>query len=313
MPGSTTLIHRGRKGSYETFEPGSTLHMKGNLIGGLPLQTYHIDGTLGVDTNDGFSWGSDSAYKTIGKFMTVAAALGTRGRVRGLVAPGGYNEDIVLPLNTECPFGQLIAWNPGEGTPSFGAAWLSPATDTPTIHVRARGWLIQGFEIDAHADDGCVRLDSKTSNCNASGTIIRDNLFWGAGSADFGIDSLDGSHFVKVIGNRFVGIDGTALMTSSTDTAPGSWELAHNAFGNNANHVNAALWAAWIHDNGFMRTGDSYTATLQLDLRGGKNNTVGPHNVLGGTYGNAHGYYAGTDDDWYGNYGSAGVTSGDPS
>ena len=62
--------------------------MKGNLIGATPFQEYHIDGALGDDNNDGLAWGADSAFATIGKFMTVAAALGTRGRVRGNVAPG---------------------------------------------------------------------------------------------------------------------------------------------------------------------------------------------------------------------------------
>ena len=147
-PGSQPLIHRGRKGSYETFEPGATLEMKGNFIGATPFQDYKVDGTLGVDTNDGFAWGAEGAFKTIGKAFTAITALATRGRARILVAPGGYSEDLVTPLNADGPFIQVIAWNPT--TQSFGAVFLSSATATePNLTIKARGWGFYGFEFDA--------------------------------------------------------------------------------------------------------------------------------------------------------------------
>jgi hypothetical protein len=316
--GSQTLIHRGRKGSYETFEPGSTLDMRGNLIGATPFQEYHIDGTLGDDNNDGLAWGQDSAFATIGKFMTVAAALGTRGRVRGNVAPGGYTEDVVTPLNTECPFGVLRAWSPT--TRSFGAAWIVAETAaTFSLIIRARGWAFEGFEIGSVANGGSVWFDGSTANSNAAGTELRNMLMggWGA-AASIGIDITgNGAPLSSLYNMHFDGYLADAIRCSESGTdQPRFWDIDGVTFVDNANHMNMnprGFKESRIRRCDFIQIGANRTATKQFDNTGGANCIVGPHNVLSGVYDDASGGYQGSgSDDWAGNYNIAGLTAAEP-
>ena len=107
---------------------------------------FYVDGTLGAASNSGRSWGN--AFSTISLAMTAVGNLGTRGRHRIFVAPGGYTEDIETPLNADAPFGQLIAVNPTRAQ-SFGAVFLTAASAlAPVLSIRARGWLIDGFEFE---------------------------------------------------------------------------------------------------------------------------------------------------------------------
>lgn len=318
MPGSQTLIHRGRKGSYETFEPGSTLDMRGNLIGATPFQEYHIDGTLGDDNNDGLAWGEDTAFKTIGKFMTVAAALGTRGRVRGNVAPGGYTEDIVTPLNTECPFGVLRGWNPG-GHRGFGAVWLTSATATePILTVKARGWRFEGFEYDAPASDGCILLDGLSANSNAAGVVIANSILVGQAQGDFGIDVRgNGAPYASFLGLHISGFTGPAMKVSESGTdVPRFWLVDDVTFVDNDDHILPGSSRGWkesvIQNSHFIEVGANRSATIMLSMLGGANNIVGPLNTLSGTYSIANGYVPSASDDWAGNINIAGMTTANP-
>lgn len=279
---------------------------------------YYVTKQGNDSNNDGLSWGQ--AFLTIQNAFDVVTARGAeRGRATVFVGPGGYTEDLVTPLNTIAPFGQLIAVNP---TPdqSFGATYIVASTaSTYSLIVRARGWLIQGFEIGAVASGGCVWLDGGTTDSNAAGTIIRNCIIggWQAASANGIKITENGAPLTSILNNHFNGIKGKAIYCpdSATDQ-PRFWTIADNTFVDNVNHIAMnprGFKEAWIHDNCFMEVGAINTALEQLDNRGGSNCAIGPNNFFSDSYDAAGGYRAGATDDWFGNAGAGGYTAGDPS
>ena len=282
-------------------------------VGGVdpPTTDYFVDSTLGASGNSGLGWRSH-ALATISQAMTKAAALGTRGRVRIFVAPGEYAENVVTPLNTECPFGQLIAWNP-TGRESFGAAYIIPASGV-ALTVRARGWLIQGFEIDGVADSTCVWLDGSTANSSAQGTEIRNCLIVGQNTCQYGIDVTgNGAPHTKVIGCGFYGFaptttDGKCITcTSSATDQPRFWIIEDCWFGDSNNLIDMnprGFKESIIRNNTFFDNGANQNPDEIIDNTGG-NDTMVYGNKFLGTYSNTGGYVAGTNDNWAGNSANA--------
>ena len=182
--------------------------LKGNMVvypeGLGPATAFFVDGTKGAAGNDGLSW--ERSFNTITLGMTAVGNLGARGRGVIFVAPAGYTEDIVTPLNADGPFGQLIAVNPTPGN-SFGAAWITASTaGAACLTVRARGWYIEGFEFDALADAACVILGGTTTGNNAAGTLLEGNLFVGQNQGLVGVDwqsNSAGNPHVTIRSNGF--------------------------------------------------------------------------------------------------------------
>lgn len=284
-----------------------------------PVTDLFVDTTNGSDTNAGTTW--ELALATIGAAMLLAAALASRGRCRIFVAPGGYNEDVVTPLNTECPFGQLIAWNP---TPrkSYGAAYIYAATaGQPGLTVRARGWLIEGFEIAAIANAKAILLDGQSANCNPGGLILQHGIVTGWGAAgSIGIDVIgNGAPHTTLRDLFFDGFLANAIQCSESGTdQPRYWELDLCRFVDNANHINFSVGPrgmkeSWVHDCAFMQVGANRNATKQLDNQGGNGTIIGPNNFLSGDYDEGNGgYYAGANEEWRGNHTQDGLTYANP-
>ncbi|MEE8471222.1 MAG: hypothetical protein V3S51_07830 [Dehalococcoidia bacterium] len=280
-----------------------------------PTTDYFVDDTLGASGNSGLGWGTSVALKTISQAMTKVTALGTRGRARIFVAPGPYAEDIITSLNTEHPFGQLIAVNPTKR--SGGAAWVISGTTTePALTVRARGWLIDGFEFDANTTDGCVFLDGTTSNSSAKFTELANCLFSGlySGSTDFGVDTDHASNLVVIRDSIFFGFASRAI-TAETVVTEG-WEIARCIFRNSANYIapkgSKGFAESYIHDCVFFNQGGLFEPTIMIDMRVGRYNHI-TRNMLGGAYSEAGGYYASSTDFWYGNETSASHQASNPS
>ena len=306
--------YRDQGGDRIVVAGGGTLDIQGRVTGLMPTTDYFVDATTGSDSDDGLSWANAKA--TIGAAMTLAAALGTRGRARIFVAPAGYAENVVTPLNAECPFGQLIAWNP-TGYRSFGAAYIYGVAGV-SLTVRARGWLIQGFEIGAVANQGCVWLDGSTTDSSAQGTVLRDCIVsgWGA-AATWGIRFTgNGAPHSFILNNHISGCVGNAVeCTDSGTDQPRFIEIAGNTFVDNGAHLNMnprGFKESWIHHNCFLQVGANRTASVQIDNRGGSACMIGPGNALSDTYDNAGGYYAGSDEDWYGNACQDGFSAANP-
>jgi hypothetical protein len=284
----------------------------GNEIFQYPFgQSYYVDSINGSATSTGLSWAT--AYNTISLAMTAAAALGAstvrRGGVSIFVAPGGYTEDVETPLNTVCPFGQLIAVSPGPD--SFGAAWLQASTaSAPALAIRARGWYVAGFEFDALTDSACVYFDGVTTNANASGTVIEDCLFVGQNQGLYGLQVTNtntNAALCVIRNNRFYGFAsgstaGACMQcTDETSDAPGLWTVEDNWFADSDNLIkDMSFKMCTVRNNTFVAGGANQSPTQKLkNTNGSLTNFYG--NSFGGTYTPAGGYAAGSGDDWAGN------------
>ncbi len=272
---------------------------------------FFVDGTLGAASNSGRSWGN--AFSTISLAMTAANALATRGRFRIFVAPAGYTEDSETPVNANAPFGQLIAVNPTPGQ-SFGAAFLTASTAlAPVLSVRARGWLIDGFEFDCLADAVCVDLDGSVSARNAAGTLIQNCLFVGQNQGLSGIDFKNNAN-----GNPLVSILNCGLYGFTSGSTAGRCITCTNSSQDQPRFIRVE--DCWFADsdnlldyngkgskesnykrNHFFTNGANQNPAQLLDLGAGNDNLV-TQNHLAGTYSKAGGYEPGTNDDWGGNY-----------
>lgn len=297
-------VYKDKGGDRLVIAPGGELRVLGTMSGFPPTTDYYVDTTNGASINDGLSW--LTAKATISQAMTLAAALGTRGRARIFVAPGGYTEDIVTPLDTECPFGQLIAVNPtGQ---SYGAVWLvASSATTATITVRARGWLIDGFEIDIVTSGFGVLLDGTTANSTAAGTQIRNCIFVGGNQAGIGIDVTDdGAPYTQITYCHFSGFQTNAISCSDSSTdQPRFWDIDYCTFVDNSNHIDMdprGFKESQIHNCNFFATGANQSPTVQLDNAGGNGTLIGPNNFLDGNYDTGGGYVAGSSESWRGNH-----------
>ncbi len=228
MANNISAIKRGWH--YNAATGNLEAYNNGNEIFQYPLGTnYYVDATNGSDSNSGLSWAL--AFSTIGAAMTAITALATRGRAKTFVAPAAYTEDVVTPTNANGPFGSLIAVNPTQE--SRGAAWLISSTATePCITVKARGWLIDGFEIDAPATDGCVFLSGanakflEIANCLLVGSLTYAN--------GFGVDTDSANPLVVIRDSTFFQFRGTsAAAITSTNVYALQWLVDRCIFWNN--------------------------------------------------------------------------------
>ena len=288
-------------------------YSNGNEIFQYPFGiNYYCDSVNGAATNSGLSWGQ--AFSTISLAMTAAAALGAttvrRGGVSIFVAPGGYTEDVVTPLNTEVPFGRLIAVNPTT-TRSFGGAWLTASTAaTACLTVRARGWLIEGFEFDALADANCVWLDGSTASSSAQGTEIRGCLFVGQNQGLYGIDVTgNGAPLTHIRNCDFYGFTSGSTAgaciacTSSATDQPRFWLIEDCTFADSDNLIDMnprGFKESTIRNCTFYTNGANQNPDEIIDNTGG-NDTMVHGCKFPGTYSNAGGYVAGTNDNFVGN------------
>ena len=324
MTSNAGVFHR----AHHTFK-NITIAQGGIAIGlggpNPPTTDYFVDSTLGKAGNSGLGWGSGHALSTITLAMAKANALATRGRFRIFAAPGGYTEDVETPLNANAPFGQLIGVNPTPGQ-SFGAAWITASTAlAPCILVQARGWYIAGFELDALADAECIVLGGTTAGNNAAGTMIEDNLIVGQNQGLAGIDwqsSVAGNPLVTIRRNGFYGFTSGSTVGKCLDCSnsgidqPRFIVIEDNWFGDSDNLIDMnprGFKESVIRRNTFYANGGNQNPDEKIDNTGG-NDTLVYENYLGGTYSNAGGYVAGTNDEWGGNYNSlsGGITAADP-
>ena len=284
---------------------------------------YFVDGTNGDDNNGGLSW--ENAFATINTAMTAVGNLGERGRGVVYVAPAGYTEDVVTPLNADGSFGALIATNP-TGIQSYGATWITASTaGAACLTVRARGWYISGFEFDALADAACIVLGGTTAGNNAAGTIIENNLIVGQNQGLVGIDwqnGIAGNAMVTIRRNGFFGFTsgstaGACLScTVSGIDQPRFALVEDNWFGDSDNLIDMnprGFKESIIRRNTFFTNGANQNPDEIIDNTGG-NDTIIYENYLPGTYDQANGYVPGTNDEWAGNYNSlaGGITAADP-
>lgn len=311
----TPQVYKDQGGDRITIGPEGILRIQGAVTGLWPAADYFVDSANGASGNDGKSW--ENAFDTIQGAMDAITARGAeRGRSRVFVAPGSYAENVVTPTNALAPFGSLIAVNPT--MKSFGAAYLYASTTTsPALTIRARGWLVEGFEIVGTGTGGAILLDGSGSN-RPNGTEIRNCLIGGENVGGFGLNIIGNGAPLSVLRNcHFRGISGPAIQcTNSSTDQPSLWEIDHCFFEDNSAHISMnprGFKSSWIHDCNFIEYGANQVATEQLDNRGGQYCNIGPNNFFSDTYDAAGGYRAGSNDFWFGNATAGGYSAGDPS
>lgn len=313
MANNIDAIKRGWH--YNAVTGNLEAYNNGNEIFQYPYGTNYYVSKSGADTNSGKSWAL--SFLTISAAMTAAASVGSattrRGGVKIYVAPGGYTEDIKTPLNADCPFGQLIAVNPTPGQ-SYGAVYVTAATaGVECFQVRARGWYISGFEFDALADAESVVLGGGTGT-NASGTIIEDCLFVGQNQGLYGIDwrnELAGASNALCTIRRcgFYGFTsgttaGKCLSCSDSGSDQPRFALIEDCwFGDSDNLIDMnprGFKESTIRNCTFYTNGANQNPDEIIDNTGG-NDTMVYGCKFPGTYTNAGGYVAGTNDNFAGN------------
>ncbi len=153
MPGSQTLIHTGRKGSYRTYEVGATLEMNGRMLGFQPgddiwVDKDHADAS---DNNDGFSPRDPLLTVQEGVDKTTS---GAHDRVHVVTASSAYAENVTV---TSQDYVSII----GEGNPShWGRPDIHPAAGVGLIVSLSQGFYMN--RVYAFSDDGdACQIDSE--------------------------------------------------------------------------------------------------------------------------------------------------------
>jgi len=292
-------------------------------LGGIleaPGQDFFVSSNRGSNGKSGLSWEQPKAEIQAGMELAAEARYKGRGLCRIFVESGGYKGPILTPTNDDCPFGALIGVN--NNGMGFGP-YLTALTDAGIIlTVRARGWLISGFEFDLPKTGKGVLLDGKTSGANGNYARILKCLFNGQQNSTYGIDFRGAPTFVSIEDSIFYDIwkaGGLAQAIACTDSSgdvPQWAKVLGNWFANNDKHLSLnglrGFKNGQIKYNTFVKAGNLKTATVLVNMTGGSNNVVAENfsdhdwsldTIL---------CKAGTNDIWGPNHCPAGVKYGNP-
>lgn len=274
---------------------------------------YYVDGNLGGDGNDGIM--VTRPLKTMTEAFTRIASgdvIVFRGNIAEQVStPVGIFNVTIIGDNTQPRHADAHTGNNGYSS----ATWKTPASPTaatPLLTVRQQGWRIANILFDGPSDAAAVQLfrdgGAGDAERDASHAHIIGNKFV-AGQNH--IEVKGGLSQVVLEDNLFFGATATSIKeTVGAGIGTNNYFLIrnNNRWHNNESHLDVGLNYATIRDNIFGKF-----TTTGIDLRTGSENSLSG-NSLYGTYSNVGGYWAGTNDEWGGNYNSlsGGVTAADP-
>jgi hypothetical protein len=239
----------------------------------------------------------------------------TRGKVREeLSTPAGVFDITVVGAANRPRHADDHSESSSPGRGSSSATWTSPSSPTaatPLCIVRQQGWRFIDILFDGPSDAAAVQLfrdggsgDSERDASHAH--FVGCKFVAGQNHIEFkgGLSqvAIEGCDFFGATADSFLETVGAGIGTNN------HFRIEGNHFHDNASHIDVALNYASIVGNTFGKaSGD------KIDLRGGSENMIWL-NALYGTYSNVGGYYAGTNDEWGGNFNSlsGGVTAADP-
>lgn len=265
----------------------------------------YVDSVAGQSGNAGRGRGS--------AFSTFAAAQAAANSGDVIFVRGNITENITAKagLFDITIVGQGSPRNADAHTGNNGysaATWKASSQTDPLLILRQQGWKIYNMLFDAPTSDACIEFirdaASGDSERDSSHAII-DGCRFASGATGILISGTENIFNVTIRNSFFHNL------TDAIDS-PGAyahnWLLENNRFAANTNHIDSGFTQATIRNNAFGKF-----TTMSIDLRGGADNMV-YGNGLYGTYSNVGGYYAGTNDEWGGNYNSlsGGVTASDP-
>jgi hypothetical protein len=290
------------------------------VLGSLPPSVYgrywFLDAKIGGDGNSGKT--RNRPFATMERVFDVIDSgdvIFTRGKIKEqLSTPAGVFDVTIIGAGNQPRHADdhSEALSPGRGSSS--ATWTVPASATaatPLLTIRQQGWRLINILFDGPADAAAVQLfrdggadDSERDGSHAhiagckfvagqnhiefkgglSQCVIEDNMLFGATAASL-LETV-----------------GAGIGTNNYH------RILRNHFHNNATHIDVGMNYASIVDN----IAGKFT-TAGIDLRTGSENIV-TKNALYGTYSEAGGYFAGTNDEWGGNFNSltGGVTADAP-
>lgn len=297
------------------------LGLDGNL-GALQGTVWYVDAVDGVDGNDGLSWERplltmNEAFAT--DRITSGDTIVFRGKVREQISTPVQVFDITVVGAANKPRHADTQPVDPDGR-SHGATWTVPASPTaatPLVTVRQQGWRFVNMLFDiGTVSDACVELfrdggagDAERDASHASFYGCR--FAGGASGTRVGIQDSGGAGHILVDDCEFAGLT-TAIANTAGAGIGQPWlrsTIRNSRFRDCTTYIDLPSQELLIRDCDFFPG-----ATTYIDLRGGVGKNVVTRNHLSGTYSNVGGYYAGTDDEWGGNFNSltGGVTAADP-
>lgn len=294
-------------------------------MGGVPVNApfqnvygrhWFVDAKIGSDGNSGRK--PSRPFSTMSKALTSVDSgdvIYFRGKVREqLTAPAGVFDITIIGAANQPRHADDHSESSSPGRGSSSATWTTPASATaatPLLIVRQQGWKFINFLIDGPSDAAAIQLFRDAG----SGDDERDAShahFMGCKfvAAQNHIEFKGGLSQVVLKDNLFFGATGTSLLeTVGAGVGTNNFHrFIGNQFHNNAGHIDMGMNYGTIWGNTFGKFTDP-----GIDLRTGSENVVCA-NALYGTYSNAGKYWAGTNDEWGGNFNSlsGGVTAADP-
>jgi hypothetical protein len=307
-------IYGGPRGNLASGAPGVSLGVT-SIIG----NTWFVDTVFGADGNAGNS--PQAAFSTMARaFLSLKSGdvINFRGKI---------TENLTTPEQVFDVWINGLGNRPrhADATPLGGqyaaAQWApaaAPTAGAPTLSVIQQGWRLSNFLMTSSgATAPCLQVSRNAGAGNAerdgSHLEVLGVRFAGAG---IGIRSGEAGVFTEIPYNVLVAgcqFDGmTKAMGGIAGVTANQWIIRDNFFMGNTSQIIMALTNSLILRNQigpFTAAGNSGG----IDLTGGTGTNQVNGNWLSGTYSNAGGYVAGgAGDNWYGNFGSAGVTSADP-
>jgi hypothetical protein len=280
-------------------------------------RVWYVDAKTGADGNSGRR--RDRPFLTMDKAFDNIDSGDTivfRGKVREeLSTPVGVFDVTIIGAANRPRHADDHSESSSPGRGSSSATWTTPASPTaatPLLIVRQQGWRLVNFLLDGPSDAAALQLfrDGGADSDERDGShahIVGCKFVAGQNHIEFkgGLSQVmvEECDFFGATADSFLETVGAGIGTNN------HYRILNNHFHANATHIDMATNYATIRGNTFGNT----TATDKVDLRGGSENVVWG-NYLYGTYSNAGGYYAGTNDEWAGNFNvlSGGVTAADP-
>ena len=256
----------------------------------------------------------------ITKLIAHQAAQGTSLAGSTIVCAGAaYTESAIVPAPyptgaATVEYVRLL----GASVNSHQPTWAGAAGGTtPCLTIRAEGGVVDGCEFNCPDTSSGVRLEEVPGAGTliaAYKTTIRNCVFDGIFSGQYGIEFWGAPHRVAVLNNWFLEMDSFCIyVTDTTHSLPYQCAIVGNRFSDSQNYIGSlanmrGFQSSLIKDNVFEE-GIVLVPTTYLDLRnaGGQGNVV-TGNRFGGVYSQAGGYYssaAAADALWVGNVAEA--------
>jgi hypothetical protein len=253
-------------------------------------------------------------------FATMAAAFAAVGSGDTIFMKGNIREELETP---EGIFDVTIIGCGNQprhadahtGNNGYSAAtWKTPASPTaatPLLIIQQQGWKISGILFDGPSDAAAIQIfrdgGSGDDERDGSHAWLTGNKFVAAQNH---IELKGGPSQVVIDNNLLFGATAASLLyTVGAGIGTNNYHrITNNVFMQNASHIVLTLAYGTVAGNTIGRF-----TTAGIDLRSGEYNAVWM-NQLSGTYSNVGGYYAGSNDEWGGNFNSlaGGVTASDP-